>query len=40
MIMNIEVFNHGVKGVTELPGRSESVTPGVDFGLIQEIRNI
>jgi len=33
----VEVFNHGVKGVTELPGRTKSATPGVDFGLIQEI---
>jgi len=33
----VEVFNHGVVGVTELPGRTKSATPGVDFGLIQEI---
>merc|ERR1711874_231240 len=35
----VEVSNHGVNGVTELPGRSKSATPGVDFGLIQEITN-
>jgi len=35
----VEVFNHGVNGVTEVPGRSKSATPGVDFGLIQEITN-
>jgi len=33
----VEVFNHGEKGVTEIPGGSKSATPGVDFGLIQEI---
>jgi len=33
----VEVFNHGEKGVTEVPGGSKSATPGVDFGLIQEI---
>jgi len=33
----VDVLNHGAKGVTELPGRSKSATPGVDFGLIQEI---
>jgi len=37
--VDIQVFNYGVNGVTELPGRSDSATPGVDFGLIQEIRN-
>jgi len=35
--VSVEVFNHGVQGVTELPGRTKSATPGVDFGLIQEI---
>eukprot|EP00092_Neocalanus_flemingeri_P036231 GFUD01039448.1.p1 GENE.GFUD01039448.1~~GFUD01039448.1.p1 ORF type:complete len:172 (+),score=55.21 GFUD01039448.1:54-518(+) len=38
--VDIQVLNYGVNGVTEVPGRSHSATPGVDFGLIQEIRNI
>jgi len=36
-LVSVGVFNHGVVGVTELPGRTKSATPGVDFGLIQEI---
>ena len=35
--VSVEVLNHGVEGVTEVPGRTKSATPGVDFGLIQEI---
>eukprot|EP00092_Neocalanus_flemingeri_P057232 GFUD01067961.1.p1 GENE.GFUD01067961.1~~GFUD01067961.1.p1 ORF type:complete len:725 (-),score=239.04 GFUD01067961.1:13-2187(-) len=38
--VDIQVLNYGVNGVTQVPGRSDSATPGVDFGLIQEIRNI